>query len=373
VITAGEQLKVTPAIASFFAQLDNCRLFNQYGPSESHIVSEYQLDNSPPEWESLPPIGRPVAGARFYVLDAAGQLTPTGVAGELYIGGDGIGRGYLSRPDLTGEKFLPDPFSHSRGARMYRTGDMVKHRADGNLEFLGRSDNQLKIRGFRVELGEIEACLLRHPSIAEAIVVPVNQQTAAVQLVGYIVPAAGEAPEHLKDFLRKTLPEYMIPSQFLLLDQLPLTPTGKVDRLGLPTPERTRQNLEQEFVPPRSPLEEQIAQIWGQVLQIPNPGIHDNFFELGGHSLMATQLISRLRSEFSIEIPVRVLFEEPTIARLSLKVVQSQAARASEEHIATLLGDLERLSEAEIETLLSGERLAADAHQSHGQITKNQR
>jgi amino acid adenylation domain-containing protein len=355
VITAGEQLKVTPAVASFFAQLDNCQLSNQYGPSESHVVSEYLLDSSPQGWESLPPIGRPVAGAKLYVLDAAGQLAPTGVVGELYIGGDGIGRCYLNRPGLTGEKFLPDPFANIPGARMYRTGDRVKYRADGNLEFLGRCDQQLKIRGFRVEPGEVEACLLKHPLVAEAVVAAVGQPPAEVQLVGYIVPTTGAAPEQLGDFLRETLPEYLIPSQFVFLDELPVTATGKVDRLHLPTPQRTRPNLEQQFVGPRSPLEEQIAQIWGNVLGIPNPGIHDNFFELGGHSLMATQLTSRLRSQFAIEIPVRVVFEEPTIARLSLSVVQSRAAGASEEDMVALLTDLEQLSEDEIETLLSGE------------------
>lgn len=355
VVTAGEQLKVTPAIKSFFARLPDCRLYNQYGPAESHIVSDYLLDGPPESWEPLPPIGRPIAGARFYVLDREQQLTPTGVVGELYIA-EQIARCYLNRPDMTAEKFLPDPFAKTAGQRMYRSGDLVRHRADGNLEFIGRRDHQLKIRGFRVELGEIEVSLTKHPLVAEAIVVPTGQGTPELALVAYIVPAdPAQKPEHLRDFLKETLPDYMIPSHFVMLEDSPVTPTGKVSRLNLPPVERIRPEMKQEFVAPRSPLEEQIAQIFGQVLGIPNPGIHDNFFELGGHSLSATQLVSLVRDEFSIELPVRVIFEEPTIAGLSLVVVQARAARASEGDLTTMLGKLAQLSEDEIETLLSSQ------------------
>jgi len=361
VITAGEQLKITPAIKSFFARLNECRLFNQYGPAETHVANEYSLDEDPSQWESLPPIGRPITTARLYVLDREQQLSPTGVAGELYIGGV-VARSYLNRPELTAERFLPDPFAVMPGARMYRTGDVVKYRSDGNLEFIGRRDEQLKIRGFRVEPGEIEASLVKHPQVAEAIVVPTRQDDSDLALAAYVVPATpGQKPEHLRDFLKETLPDFMIPSHFVMLDNPPLTPTGKVDRLHLPPLERTRLELKQQFVAPRSPLEEQIAQIWGRVLGIPNPGIHDNFFELGGHSLTATQLVSLLRNECSIEVPVRVIFEKPTIAGLSLSVVQERVARASEDDLATLLGNVAQLSDDEVEVLLSREVGASGA------------
>ncbi|HKG80260.1 MAG TPA: amino acid adenylation domain-containing protein, partial [Pyrinomonadaceae bacterium] len=361
VITAGEQLKITPAIKSFFVRLDECRLFNQYGPAETHVANEYSLDEDPSQWESLPPIGRPITTARLYVLDREQQLSPTGVAGELYIGGV-VARSYLNRPELTAERFLPDPFAVMPGARMYRTGDVVKYRSDGNLEFIGRRDEQLKIRGFRVEPGEIEASLVKHPQVAEAIVVPTRQDDSDLALAAYVVPATpGQKPEHLRDFLKETLPDFMIPSHFVMLDNPPLTPTGKVDRLHLPPLERTRLELKQQFVAPRSPLEEQIAQIWGRVLGIPNPGIHDNFFELGGHSLTATQLVSLLRNECSIEVPVRVIFEKPTIAGLSLSVVQERVARASEDDLATLLGNVAQLSDEEVEVLLSREVGASGA------------
>jgi len=361
VIVAGEQLKITPAIKTFFAQLDECRLFNQYGPAETHVVNEYPMGDDSLLWESLPPIGRPIASARLYVIDGEQQILPTGVAGELYIGGV-VARSYLNRPELTAERFLPDPFSVVPGARMYRTGDIVKYRSDGNLEFIGRRDEQLKIRGFRVEPGEIEVALVKHPLVAEAIVVPAGQDDSGLALAAYVVPATrGQKLENLRDFLKETLPDYMIPSHFVMLDNPPLTPTGKVDRLHLPPVERTSLELKQQFVAPRSPLEEQIAQIWGRVLGIPNPGIHDNFFALGGHSLTATQLVSLLRSECSIEIPVRVIFEAPTIAGLSLSLVRERVARASADDLPALLGSLAKLSDDEVETILSKEAGASGA------------
>jgi len=351
-ITAGEQLKVSPAISVFFQRHRNCRLYNQYGPSETHVVSEYRLAGDPQGWERLPPIGSPVAGCRLYVLDRWRQPVPTGVVGELYIGGECLARGYLNQPDKTAEKFLPDSFSEIPGARIYRTGDLVRYRADGLLEFIDRIDQQLKIRGFRVEPGEIESCLVRHPSVAEA-VVAARTLGETTQLVGFVVPSGNEEQpisQNLRAFLRETLPDYMIPAQLIIMDELPLTETGKLDRQRLSEFAYSRAEVNESFVAPRSSLEQQIAEIWTEVLGVTNPGINDNFFELGGHSLLATQFISRLRSQFSIEIPVRHLFQEPTIAGLALTVVQLQATQASEEDLAAILRDLEQLSVEDMES-----------------------
>jgi amino acid adenylation domain-containing protein len=357
VIALGERLKITPAIREFFSQMGGCRLLNQYGPSESHVVSEYCMEGPPTEWEPLPPIGRPGTGARFYVLDSLNNLVPVGAPGELHIGGDILSRGYLHRTDMTAEKFLPDPFTEQPGKRMYSTGDLVRYRSDGNLEFLGRIDQQLKIRGYRVEPGEIESHLIKHAAVAEALVVGRELASGERQLVAYIVPASATelTVAQLRDFLRQQLPDYMIPSHFILLDSLPLTSTGKVDRLHLPEPDYSWARMEGGFVAPQGSLEQEIAEIWSEVLGIQSIGVHDNFFDLGGHSLLATQLTSRLRKRLSVDIPLRSLFESPTIASLALAIVQAKASQSNAEMMQALLDDLERLSDDEIEMLLSNE------------------
>jgi acyl carrier protein len=275
---------------------------------------------------------------------------PVGVSGELYLAGAGLARDYLRRPELTAEKFVPHPYTPIPGARLYRTGDQVRRLPDGNLEFLGRIDQQVKIRGFRVELGEIEMALNTHSKVREAVVVARADENGARRLIAYVV---GDAPStELRSYLQERLPDYMVPSQFVSLTELPLTVNGKVDRRALPDPENECARTEEEFVGPRSPAEEMLASIWTDVLRTPRVGIHDSFFELGGESILAIKLISRINKDFDIELPVRALFEQPTIARLATFIVQHQAERADEEELLKLLEELGDVSEDEARSLL---------------------
>ncbi|MFQ5796950.1 MAG: condensation domain-containing protein, partial [Candidatus Bipolaricaulia bacterium] len=245
-----------------------------------------------------------------------------GVPGELHIGGVGLARGYLNRPELTEKKFIPHPFSEEPGARLYKTGDCVRYLPDGNIEFLRRIDHQVKIRGFRIELGEIEAVLVNHPAVQETVVMAREDTPGDKRLVAYVVPKQAQAPtiNELRSFLKEKLPDYMVPSAFVPLEALPFTPNGKVDRRALPAPDQIRPQMEETFVSPRTPVEESLAAIWRDLLELKQVGIHDNFFELGGHSLLATQVISRLHELFKVEIPLRVLFESPTISALADRV-----------------------------------------------------
>jgi acyl carrier protein len=239
------------------------------------------------------------------------EPVPVGVAGQLYIGGEGLARGYLQRPELTSERFIRTPW----GGRVYRTGDMARYQGDGNIEYIGRADHQVKIRGFRIELGEVEAQLRQHPGVREAVVVA-REDGGEKRLVGYV---AGEAAVNdLKEHLKKRLPEYMVPSAIVLLKDLPLTPNGKVDRKALPTPEPVA--VTTDFAAPQTDLENLLAGIWAEVLGVQRVGIHDNFFELGGHSLMVTKLISRVRDGIQVELPMASVFESPTIAELALLI-----------------------------------------------------
>ena len=339
VITAGEQLRITPAIASLMGKLKNGRLHNQYGPSETHVVTAFSLDSSPGEWSALPPIGRPINNTQIYLLDSRLQPVPINVPGELYLGGVNLARGYLGRPDLTAEKFIPNPFLqkdegggmkdeekrrdsfilHPSSLRLYKTGDLARYLPNGNIEFLGRLDHQVKVRGYRVELGEVEAALNEYPAVRETVVVARDDQAYGKRLVAYIVSAESpNAPsiEELRSFLKARLPDYLLPSAFVFLERLPLTPSGKVNRRALPAPDPAQRTVGETFVAPRTPAEELLAGIWAQVLKIERVGIHDNFFELGGHSLLATQLVSRVREVFGVELPVRAIFESPTVAGL---------------------------------------------------------
>jgi acyl carrier protein len=272
------------------------------------------------------------------------------VSGELYVGGDGLARDYLRRPELTAEKFVPHPYTAVAGARLYRTGDQVRWLPDGSIEFLGRIDQQVKIRGFRVELGEIEMALNAHESVREAVVVARADARGARRLVAYVV---GDAPgSELRQHLQQRLPDYMVPSQFVSLTELPLTVNGKVDRRALPDPESESARSGEEFVGPRSPGEEMLARIWSEVLRTPRVGIHDSFFELGGESILAIKLTSRINKDFDIELPVRALFEQPTIAELATLIVKHQAERADEEELLKLLEELGDVSEDEARSLL---------------------
>ncbi|MEH2435907.1 MAG: non-ribosomal peptide synthase/polyketide synthase [Nostoc sp.] len=337
IITAGEQLQITPAISQWLSKLTDCTLHNHYGPSESHLATSFTLTNSVETWPLLPPVGRPIANAQIYILDKYLQPVPVGVPGELYIAGVLLSQGYFNRPELTLEKFIPNPFKKSRGAgeqgsrgetfnsdRLYKTGDLARYLSDGNIEYLGRIDNQVKIRGFRIELGEIEAVLSQLDVQASCAIaredIPGNKR-----LVAYIVPQKEQklTVSFVRSFLKEKLPEYMVPSTIVILEALPLTPNGKLDRRALPASDLHSQLLD-KYVAPRNPIEEILSLIWAQVLKVEQVGIHDNFFELGGHSLLATQLISRVRTSLKVELPLRSLFAAPTVAELSQNIQRLQ-------------------------------------------------
>jgi amino acid adenylation domain-containing protein len=329
IITAGEQLQITPAIAYLFSKLNNARLSNHYGPSESHVVTAFTLNGSVKTWSPLPPIGHPIANTQIYILDSHLQPVPIGVFGELYIGGFGLAKGYLNRPELTTEKFIPNPFNHDQKARLYKTGDLARYLADGNIEYLGRIDNQVKIRGFRIELGEIEVVLAQHPRVAETVVIAREDTPGDKRLVAYIV-SQPEQPHNseLRSFLQERLPNYMMPSVFMFLDTMPRTPSGKVDRRALPAPDADHIQLDTEFVPPSNPTEELLASIWADVLGVGQVGIHDNFFELGGHSLLALRLFGKMEQAFGTTFPLATLFEAPTVKDLSNIIDQKQSLAA---------------------------------------------
>jgi len=311
---AGEPLQ-TQLVEQIYRQETVEQVFDLYGPSEDTTYSTYVLRSA----TGPATIGRPIANTQVYLLDAHLNSVPVGVPGELYIGGDGVVRGYLCRPALTAERFIPDPFSEEAGARLYRTGDLARYLPDGNIEFLGRIDHQVKVRGYRIELGEIEAVLGQQPSVRETVVLAREDEPGDKRLVAYVVPNDEHEPavSELRRFLQKKLPEYMVPSAFVTLEALPLTPNGKVDRRTLPAPDRVRSELEGVFVAPRTPAEEVLAGIWAQVLGVEQVGVYDSFFELGGHSLLATQVVSRIRQAFQVELPLRDFFGIPTVAGLA--------------------------------------------------------
>ncbi len=331
------------------------RLLNTYGPTETTIVATTaELSGAGNRDAVLVPIGQAIPNTSTYVLDRKLQPVPVGLTGELFIGGAAVTRGYLRRPDLTAEKFMPDPFSDMPGNRLYKTGDLVRYRPDGNLEFLGRTDHQVKIRGFRIELGEVEASLRQHNGIADAVVIAPDEE----QIVAYVVTRAdaGISMSDLRTWLIEKLPHYMLPQSFVFLDALPRTPSGKINTGALPAPDRERPTLNTGFVAPRTSIEMQIADIWSELLKNDKIGIFDNFFELGGHSLLAIQLQSRLRSAFEVELPLRTLFDGPTIERLAVAVGQSRLALEDKQEIADLLDDLENLSNEDASALLEGEK-----------------
>jgi amino acid adenylation domain-containing protein len=300
------------------------RLINSYGLAEATIDSTY-FENTYLDLpaEGVVPIGRPFANTELYILDPQMQPVPVGVPGELYVGGAGLARGYWDRPDLTAERFVPHPFNEEPGARLYKTGDRVRYLPDGTVEFLGRTDHQIKIRGFRIEPGEIETVLTQHPDVRQAVVVAREDEPGEKRLVAYVVPTELASPnaQVLRDFLKSQLPAYMIPSAFVSITELPLSPNGKVDASRLPRPENCTSE-EEEFIAPRTPVEEMIAEMWAEVLRVERVGVFDDFFALGGHSLLATQIIARIRDAFDVNISMRTLFENPTIAGLAVIVVQ---------------------------------------------------
>ncbi len=326
VISSAEQLLITPAIKRMFRSLPACRLHNEYGPSETHVVTEYPLPADVDQWLQRPPIGRPIDNLTMYLVDSAGELVPTGVPGELLIGGAGIAHGYRNRPEETATKFCSDLFTGAPGSRLYRTGDRARYLADGTLEFLGRLDHQVKVRGYRVETAEIEGMLERHPAVREAVVVALECGTPAAYLAAYLAVEGDPAPTvtDLRAFLADRLPEYLVPSAFVLLDRLPLNANGKVDRKALPEPDQRRAELGSVYAPPTTAEERALTAIWTHVLGVEKIGIDDSFFELGGHSMRLVQVQALLREKMDREVAVVDLFRHVTIRALAQSLAREK-------------------------------------------------
>ncbi len=325
IITAGEQLRLTPDLSAWLRAEPQCALVNQYGPTETHVVSNFVATNCAEE--VLPPIGRPIWNTQLYILDADLNPVPASIIGELYIGGAGLARGYFGRPELTAERFIPSPFAGSAGERLYRTGDLARWRADGEIEYVGRADHQVKIHGFRIELGEIEARLLAHEGVREAAVVA--RGAFGKQLIGYVVAASGGAEgraagegssliERLKEHLRSGLPDYMVPARLVALERMPLTPSGKIDRNALPEPEASP-GADARPEQAASDVEASLAAIWRKLLKLPYVSLDANFFDLGGGSLDLMALHEEIRAQFG-DIPVTALFEQTTIRALAARL-----------------------------------------------------
>jgi amino acid adenylation domain-containing protein len=321
-VIGGEQLR-EEHVSFWRRHAPETDLINEYGPTETVVgCCVYRVPRDQAISGAIP-IGRPIANTRLYVANRNLEPAPIGVPGELYIGGAGVARGYLNQPGLTAERFIPDPFGTEPGGRLYRTGDLARWRSDGNLEYLGRVDRQVKVRGYRIEPGEIEEALARHSAVRDIVVMAREDAPDDRRLVAYLTIQADQpAPEslELRQFLRNTLPEPMIPSAFVVLETLPLTPNGKVDRDALPAPERDLARRDALAVAPRGPVEEMVASIWAAVLRLERVGAHDSFFDIGGHSLLATQVVSRLRESLGVEIPLRAIFEAPTVAGLAERI-----------------------------------------------------
>ena len=377
-VTAGEQLQTTPPIVALFERLPNCRLANHYGPSETHVATAYDLPADPKTWDALPPIGQPIANTQIYLVDPQMQPVPIGVPGELLIGGDNVARGYLNRPELTAENFMRLSVigerlsvigqtdhglritDHGSPTTVYRTGDLARYRADGNIEYLGRIDQQVKIRGFRIEPGEIEAVLSEHGAVKETAVLAKSDPSGNKRLVAYVVTQPGQTADSLtlRNFLKDRLPEYMVPSLVMLLDEMPLTPSGKINRRGLPEPDESARVVVQEFVAPRTAVEAVVAKVWCEILGVEKIGVNDNFFDLGGHSLLATQVISRLKTSFKTNLPLRSLFESPTVAELAVEIVALEAQPGKAEKIAGVLQKLGGMTPEQMKQLLEAKRKA---------------
>lgn len=358
ITTTGEQLQITEAVKELFRRMEGCDFHNHYGPSETHVVTAYRMPHLVDEWPKYPPIGRPIDNTQMYVLDKNLNPVPAGVYGELMIGGEMLARGYVNRADLTAEKFIPDPFSREAGSRLYRTGDLARYLRDGNIEFFGRIDHQVKIRGFRVELGEIEVLLEQHPQVRATVVLAQRYPNGERRLVGYVVPHDKEklTTSELRKYLAEKLPDYMIPSAFVLLDSLPLSHNGKVDRRALPLPNAARPKLETSYVAPSTPAEQVVADIWSSLLGVERLGVHDNFFELGGHSLLATRLAYKLEEEFRVPIGLRALFQAPTVSGVVNAIVESWGDREIVDEIARTIKEVDQLDADQVSMALGGAR-----------------
>jgi amino acid adenylation domain-containing protein/non-ribosomal peptide synthase protein (TIGR01720 family) len=359
-LAGGDVLSVSH-VQTVLRELPHCQLINGYGPTENTTFTCCCRLNPGELLRGSVPIGRPIANTRVFLLDGSLEPVPIGVYGEIYTSGDGLARGYLQRPELTAERFIPNPFGQVPGERFYKTGDIARFLADGRIEFLGRKDQQVKIRGFRIELGEIEAVLAQHPAVRENVVVGREEVPGNKRLVAYLVPRPERTLtiQEVRDHLKTRLPDYMVPTAFVLLQALPLTPSGKVDRRALPALPEGRPEVEDRYVAPHNATEELLVGIWSEVLRVKQVGIHDNFFELGGHSLLATQVVSRIRDHFGVELRLRILFERPTVASLSEMVDQqgrsqsgSAVSRSDAIRPALRADAIENLSDAEVKAML---------------------
>jgi natural product biosynthesis luciferase-like monooxygenase protein len=352
-MVGGEAFPV--ALAKQLKDLVSGKVINMYGPTETTIWSSTHCLNG---ISNSIPIGRPIANSELYILDPELQPVPIGAPGELFIGGDGVVRGYLNRPELTAERFIRHPLRDDPEARLYRTGDLARHLPDGNVEFLGRIDHQVKIRGHRIELGEIESLLHEHPSVQEAVVIAREDIAGDQRLVAYVVPRGGQPIDagQVRADLSVRLPDFMVPSHVVSLDAFPLTPNAKIDRKALPAPEQAQPAADRSLVGPRTDTERILAEIWQTVLQVGSVGIHDKFFDLGGHSLLAVQLIAQIRDAFQVKLPLRMLVDAPTVADLAVAIEGMQINDADNDEIARALADLESLSDEEVRVLLEQEQ-----------------
>ncbi len=341
-------------VKQIYKQTGASQVWDLYGPTEATVYSTHSL--IPKETGGLISIGRPIACSHAYLLDQYLQPVPVGVTADLYLGGAGLARGYLRRPALTAEKFIPNPFGTTPGARLYRTGDLARYLPDGNIEYLGRMDHQVKIRGFRIELGEIEAALAEHPIVRDVVVLMREDTPEDKRIIAYLTlnQECASPADELRRKLKEKLPSFMIPASFIFLDAMPLTPNGKIDRKVLPAPGHTRpNNISEAFAPARTPIEEMMATIWRQILEIEKVGIHDNFFSLGGHSLLAAQVVNRVRDTFNVDLPLRLFFETPTVADFAAYVARSQMGEADDATLSAALAELSQLSPEEKEALLA--------------------
>lgn len=339
----GESVSI-PHVRCALELLPITQLIHAYGPSECTVFTCcYPIPKQLAQNVHLIPIGKPIGDRTVYLLDEDLHKVPIGVPGELYVGGASVARGYLNQPTLTREKFIPNPFIE--GDTLYKTGDLVRRLPDGNLEFISRIDTQVKICGFRIELAEIEAVLIQNPEIKQVLVIVREDEPGNKLLVAYLMAKDNsQTLSSLRNFLQKKLPDYMIPAAFVFIEAFPLSSNGKINRRALPAPNTYQRNLDVDFVAPRTPIEEELATIWSSVIKLQQVGIHDNFFELGGHSLLATQVVSRLKEVFSLDFPLRYLFENPTIAELAQKVSE----QAENDDLARVLAEVDELSEEEV-------------------------
>ncbi|MEI7613066.1 MAG: amino acid adenylation domain-containing protein [Betaproteobacteria bacterium] len=325
VITAGEQLQVTPALVDFFERIPHCRLINHYGPTETHVVTSYRLEGPPASWPKLPPIGKPINHCEIYLLDENGQPVKDGLEGELFAAGRCLANGYLNREELTAERFLPNPFRP--GERMYKTGDLAVRTADGNLQYLGRIDGQVKVRGYRIELGEVEVALSRFRHVKLCAATVREDRPGEKKLVAYLVMDAGETfnVQEIRAFLQQQIPDYMLPSAFVEMPSLPRTPSGKIDRNSLPPPANKRPELGVVYRSPASEPEKRLCSLWSEILHIDPVGINDNFFDLGGNSLLALQTVALLKTRHDTDISVIKVYMHPTPAALTASIDGSSA------------------------------------------------